>query len=117
PFPKPDGSLDAGLLEQRFPAFGAELTLTARCGGSLGAVLRGEVDPLQLLFPGGSLADTERLYQHSPAARAYNSLIGEIFARIAPAAAPGRPLRILEIGAGTGGTTSYILPRLEGRPF
>ncbi|MGB0126281.1 MAG: SDR family NAD(P)-dependent oxidoreductase, partial [Rhodocyclaceae bacterium] len=72
-------------------------------------------DPLALLFPGGSLADTEKLYRDSPPAQAYNGLIAGIVAALAQAAPSGRPLRLLEIGAGTGSTTAHVLPRLAGR--
>ena len=100
----------AALLE-RFADCAAELDLTRRCAAELDAVLRGQADPLALLFPGGSLADTERLYRDSPPAKTYNGLIAEIFGTIGGATA-GRRLRVLEIGAGTGSTTSHLLSRL-----
>ena len=56
----------------------------------------------------------ERLYQMSPPARTYNSLIGEVFEVLARAWPADRPLRVLEIGAGTGSTTAYVLPKLAG---
>jgi acyl transferase domain-containing protein/acyl carrier protein len=105
----PDAVCDAVLA--RFPECDAELTLTRRCARELPAVLRGETNPLALLFPGGSLADTERLYRNSPPARTYNGLIAEVFGAIISATA-GRKLRVLEIGAGTGSTTSHLLSRL-----
>ncbi|MEP7209608.1 MAG: type I polyketide synthase, partial [Alphaproteobacteria bacterium] len=92
----------------------AELTLTCRCARSLAAVLRGE-DPLPLLFPEGSLADTEKLYQVSPPARTYNTLIASAVAAALRDWPMDRPLRVLEIGAGTGSTTSYVLPALVAR--
>ncbi len=98
-----------------YPEFDAELALTRRCAQELAEVLRGEADPLQLLFPGGSLADTERLYQNSPASRTYNSVLAALVERI-PGGTSTRPFRVLEIGAGTGGTTSYVLPVLAKRP-
>ncbi|MGI9183167.1 MAG: type I polyketide synthase, partial [Longimicrobiaceae bacterium] len=67
-------------LRQRFPQFDTELMLVARCAGSLAGVLRGEIDPLQLLFPGGSLDDAEKLYQETPVARTYNALVREAVA-------------------------------------
>src|SRR5690606_8619246 len=74
------------MLMEQYPDYDAELGLTARCARQLAEVLRGEADPLQLLFPGGSLAETEKLYQNSPASRTYNSLIqeavGELTARL-----------------------------------
>ena len=99
-------------LRERYPEAAAELDLTARCARELAAVLRGQADPLALLFPGGSLADTERLYQHSPPAQVYNGAIADALAAIARAWPAGRALRVLEIGAGTGSTTHHVLSRL-----
>jgi acyl transferase domain-containing protein/NAD(P)-dependent dehydrogenase (short-subunit alcohol dehydrogenase family)/SAM-dependent methyltransferase/acyl carrier protein len=99
-------------LMDRFPAFAAELNLTAQCGQGLPEVLQGRQDPLQLLFPGGSLAETEKLYQDSPSARLFNSMLRDSLAEIVARSAPGKSLRILEIGAGTGGATSHVLPVL-----
>lgn len=106
----PDAACDALLA--RFPACDAELAITRRCARDLAAVLRGQSDPLALLFPGGSLADTERLYQNSPPARAYNGVIAAVFQSLAASWTAGRPLRVLEIGAGTGSTTHHVLHRL-----
>lgn len=101
----------AETLLLQHPDCAAELTLTRRCGLSLAEVLRGE-DPLPLLFPEGSLADTENLYQASPPARAYNSLIASALKTVLRDWPTDRPLRVLEIGAGTGSTTAYVLPAL-----
>jgi microcystin synthetase protein McyG len=74
--------------------------------------LTGTTDPLELLFPGGSLETPEKLYQESPLAHAYNGLVQEAFSKALENLPAGRPLRVLEIGAGTGGTTAYVLPKL-----
>ena len=103
----------AAALRSRHAQGEAELTLTQRCARELAAVLRGGTDPLALLFPGGSLADTERLYRDSPPAKTYNALIADVFERIVAQTPAQRPLRVLEIGAGTGSTTAYVL---DGSP-
>ena len=108
-------------LLMRFRGVDAELSILRRCGGALADVLAGKQDPLQLLFPGGSLAEARQLYIESPFARTYNTALAETLNDAledalddAVAKRPaGRRLRILEIGAGTGGTTSYVLPRLD----
>lgn len=87
--------------------------MTRRCGEGLAEALRGEADPLQLLFPGGSLATAEQLYRKSPLARAYTALVAEAAAAVSARVPAGRTLRVLEIGAGTGGATSAVLPRLD----
>jgi len=94
------------------PAFHAELTLLGRCGRQLSAILKGDVDPLQLIFPEGSMAVAEHLYQDSPSFRFFNTLAQRSVSKALEALPRGRTVRILEIGAGTGGMTSYVLPIL-----
>jgi SAM-dependent methyltransferase len=102
-------------LQQRYPQNDAELALLRPCGSHLAAVLRGTQDPLHLLFPDGSTAATTRVYAETPFARIYNRLMGEAVRRVAAALPAGRPLRILEIGAGTGATTTAVLPHLAAQ--
>jgi acyl transferase domain-containing protein/NAD(P)-dependent dehydrogenase (short-subunit alcohol dehydrogenase family)/SAM-dependent methyltransferase/acyl carrier protein len=116
----PGGGEDpAALLAQlraTVPEAAAETTLLARCGGQLVDVLRGRVDPLTLLFPPNEPVTAASLYRDTPAARAANALVHAALAAALPA---GRPLRVLEIGAGTGGTTAAVLPALpaEGAEY
>lgn len=99
-------------LLAKSPAYQAELTLLGRCGQNLAKVLQGEVDPLQLIFPEGSLKISEHLYQDSPSYRIYNQLVRKAIATALLNLPKGQKVRILEIGAGTGSMTSYILPEL-----
>jgi acyl transferase domain-containing protein len=100
-------------ISRRFPDFTGEVTLLDRCGRHLADVLRGEQDPLSLLFPGGSTTDVEKLTRESPAAQAYNTLVRDAFAAAVAGRRPGDKLRVLEMGGGTGGTTTSILPLLS----
>jgi acyl transferase domain-containing protein/NADPH:quinone reductase-like Zn-dependent oxidoreductase/SAM-dependent methyltransferase/acyl carrier protein len=113
--PAEDNNISADSLLQRYPACSAELNMTARCGEHIAAVIRGECNPLDVLFPGGSVEDIEKLYRDSPFSRFYQGLahaaVRELLSRV-PA---DRPLRILEIGGGTGSTTTSILPELAAR--
>ncbi len=95
-----------------FPGLLAELSLIRSCGRELAGVLRGEIDPLKLIFPDGSLAAAEHLYQDSVSFRGSNLLVAESVAAVVKNLPEGRTLRVLEIGAGTGGMTSHVLPRL-----
>jgi acyl transferase domain-containing protein/NADPH:quinone reductase-like Zn-dependent oxidoreductase/acyl carrier protein len=98
-------------LLRRHPLYSAELLLLERCGSQLCGVLRGEEDPLALIFPQGSLV-TEHLYQHSPTFRIYNRIMQRTVAEILEHLPAGQTLKILEIGAGTGAMASSIIPML-----
>lgn len=95
-----------------FPYHVAELTLLSQCGGALADVLLDRVAPLTLIFPEGGAATAEHIYDSAPFARFHNALARTLVERIAAEAPPDAPLRILEIGAGTGGFTAGILPLL-----
>ena len=95
----------------RFPALLPELTLIRRCGEALPAILRGELDALGVLAPGGSLTILEELYQDAPSFADYNRAIASAVARAIRGAPASRTVRILEVGAGTGGLTAHVLPR------
>lgn len=100
------------LLTQH-PVAEAELTILARCGANLASVLRGECDPLQLLFPQGDLTTASNMYQRSPGSMLMNTLAQKAMATALEKFPPSRGLRVLEVGAGTGGTTAGILPLLN----
>lgn len=95
------------------PEAEAEITLLGRCGPSLASVLQGECNPLRLLFPEGDTTTLTKLYQDSPTSRVTNTLVQETVLSVLKRLPQGRSLRILEIGAGTGATTSYLLPHLK----
>jgi acyl transferase domain-containing protein/acyl-CoA synthetase (AMP-forming)/AMP-acid ligase II/acyl carrier protein len=99
----------------QYPNATAELSLLDRCGQALAEVLQGVADPLQLLFPGGSVTSAEWLYQNSPLAQFNNQLVQRAITTVVEQLPPNKMLRILEIGAGTGGTTAYVLPKLPAQ--
>ena len=99
-------------LKSEYPQAQIEITLYERCAKQLPAVLTGKLEPLSLLFPTDDQVSAEQLYRDSPLARICNRLLAEILKAVTNHVPPGRKLRILEIGAGTGGATSAILPVL-----
>ena len=99
-------------LRNRYPQCNAELTMTGKCAQYLADVLQGLCDPLELLFPKGSSELTEKMYQDAPAMRVFNSLVQKVITEAVTKLKPGRVVRILEVGAGTGGTSSYVLSAL-----
>jgi len=110
--PAPDPDREVSALLERFPAMRPEILFAQRGGARLAEVLLGEIDPGEILFPGGSFELADELYRASPAALVFNELAREAAARAVEHLSPGGPLRVLEIGAGTGGLTSAILPAL-----
>jgi acyl transferase domain-containing protein/NAD(P)-dependent dehydrogenase (short-subunit alcohol dehydrogenase family)/acyl carrier protein len=104
-----DLSIDSASRLQKFPQGIAELTLLENCGSHLAPALRGERDPLELLFPQGSSSQVERFYAESPTSKAYNTLVSEAIATALEQWPSTQKLRVLEIGAGTGSTTTEIL--------
>jgi acyl transferase domain-containing protein len=112
PLPEADVEAAERALLALFPAGAPEATVTLACGRALAAVLRGQTDPLQILFGSETRANTERLYSDTPAARTFNALVADAVAGAIGTAPRARRVRILEIGAGTGGTTGAILSAL-----
>ena len=94
------------------PVYKTEITLLQRCASNLAEVLAGEQDPLELLFPEGTMDTAETLYQDSPFSRECNQAMEALFRSLMGKWPKKENLRILEIGAGTGGTSAHVLPFL-----
>ena len=103
----------ADELAERHPYGEVEIGLLRLAGSALADVLRGRADGLNLLFGGEpSAAD---LYHAAPAYRVSNRMVAAAVAAAAAGLPDGRRLRMLEVGAGTGGTTAAVLAELPGR--
>lgn len=100
------------IILLKYAALEVELSLLQRCGQELAQVLQGKRHPLQLLFPSGDSTSLTKLYQDSPVARIMNTLVQKTIAIALENLPKCSSVRILEIGAGTGGTTAHILPHL-----
>ncbi len=97
---------------RRFPDHAAEWTLVGTVGDRLPEILSGTLDTLEVLFPEGASETLNALYQDSPLAARTIHTMAEAVRSCAARRPPMRKLRILEIGAGTGGLTADILPLL-----
>ena len=95
-----------------YPAYRQEFGLLIRCGRALPEILRGGGDPLELLFPAESEISATMLYRNSVSLRFYNELAANVVRRAATQLTE-RPLRILEVGGGTGATTACVLQQLS----
>ncbi|MGI8890521.1 MAG: SDR family NAD(P)-dependent oxidoreductase, partial [Chthoniobacterales bacterium] len=79
----------------------------------LGAILQGEKDAIQVLFSGIGAELLDQFYGDGLFTSHWISGIATAVSRAARRMPEGRGLRILEIGAGTGGLASQVLPLLE----
>lgn len=99
-------------VSAREAAASPEMRLVERCGGQLAQALRGRVDPLELLFGAAAKDDLDRIYADSLTTTAVNRIAADVIAGAQRRMVAGGGLDILEIGAGTGGTTSHVVERL-----
>jgi amino acid adenylation domain-containing protein len=110
----PEGSAEAlwDELNSRFAGVDIQETLDyfKHCGERLADVLTGRLHPAQLLFHEGASNVAESFYQQ--AFRHCNIITREVVQSIAQSLPHDRPLRLLEIGAGVGSTTAWLLPVL-----
>lgn len=110
--PSPVASVDTTSLWQRVEAALAGdqplLEYIRHCAGLLVDVLAGRVSPLETLFPGGSFDVAVRLYHESSLLRYVNGIGAAALERFIAERPAGAPVRVLEIGAGTGGTTAFL---------
>ncbi|KAI9376431.1 hypothetical protein BJX61DRAFT_538808 [Aspergillus egyptiacus] len=110
-------------IENEYPEYAGASKLTFYTGSRLASVLRGKQDGLQLIFgtPEGQQL-VSWMYGEEPHNVAGYKLMGEFIRRLvqklsSSAANDGVPLRILEMGAGTGGGTKWFLPLLAALPI
>lgn len=108
----PDPAATWRSILHEFPAYYAELMLTAACGSHLAEVLQGTTDPLDLIYPDGSQVISEHLFQDSPSFKVDNMVAARAVSMALDRLPEGRKVRLLEIGGGTAGMTSYVLPGL-----
>jgi acyl transferase domain-containing protein/SAM-dependent methyltransferase len=109
----PDPALERATAEARQALADNQplLDYVLHCGRLLAGVMRGETSPLETLFPNGEFALADGLYRRSSTMRYVNGLAAAAV-RALVAARPGARLSVLEVGAGTGGTTAAVLAAL-----
>ncbi len=103
----------AGEILRDFPNHRLDVELLGRCGPRLGEVVVGRCDGRDVLFTDEGFDLLQRFYRESPASAFYNSLVASLVSDLTVGCADTLPLNILEVGAGTGGTTAHILPGLN----
>lgn len=113
-FSAPDDARMAWLAAQCEPAWTASphfKPVFLQAADQLAAVLAGHTSGLEAMLGNDSLASAEGIYADLPTSRYFNALVSELVRSFAAGAGAG-PLRVLEIGAGTGATTRQVLAHL-----
>ena len=111
-----DADAYAARMAERYAHGSNEIGLFRRSGDALAEVLRGREDPLSLLFSSGEPTAAD-LYLKAPVARAANRMLADAIRSLLAESAPGRRLRVIEVGAGTGSATASVLPELPAGRF
>jgi acyl transferase domain-containing protein/acyl carrier protein/2-polyprenyl-3-methyl-5-hydroxy-6-metoxy-1,4-benzoquinol methylase len=97
----------------QYPGHLPEAMLCEATTSELDGILRAEKDAIQILFSGSTMDALDQFYGDAPAVSPWLAAIGRMVESLAAGLPEGRGLRILEVGAGTGGLASMVLPRLE----
>ncbi|MDD5272603.1 MAG: KR domain-containing protein, partial [Methylovulum sp.] len=100
------------------PQTQALVSLLDDCLRHLPDILYGKVQATDILFPDSSMAKVEGIYKNQASVDYFNTVLAESVVALVGQrlqADPQAKLRIIEIGAGTGGTTAMVLRHL--RPF
>jgi epothilone polyketide synthase E len=86
-----------------------------RSGDMLTNVVTGKTAALETLFPGGSSHTANWLYKDSALSRYHNAIATAVVREFSHDWPDDQPLRVLEVGAGTGSTTESIIRQLPGK--
>ncbi|MCD5326707.1 SDR family NAD(P)-dependent oxidoreductase [Chromobacterium piscinae] len=103
------------IFQKEHPESVPFMNLMATCLGSYGEVLTGVKEATDIVFPQGSVELFAGIFKDSSVADYFNRLTAEIVHQyLACHIRHGaqEKLRVLEIGAGTGGVTRFVLDRL-----
>lgn len=111
--PLPASSVADLLTFARLELAGVEplLEYVVRCGQHLAAVVSGKDTALSTLFPDGSFETVDFIYSRWAVPQYFNGIVRAAACAAATSHSGGTP-RVLEIGAGSGGTTASVLPAL-----
>lgn len=108
-----------GLLD-KFPQNASEHRLLGAMGPHLANFISGKEDPIQLLYGDKATKDLlTDVYTNAPMFATGTRLLKDFLSNSIAAKGSSKPIRILEIGGGVGGTTVSVIELLEtsGHPF
>ncbi|KAL9081765.1 MAG: hypothetical protein Q9159_007056 [Coniocarpon cinnabarinum] len=113
PLPQEESTRLSEEIIERFPKHASEHKLLHTTGAHLADCLTELKDPISLLFRDAKARDLlQDVYTNAPMFKAGTIFLAQYLQNVLDSANLPRPVRILELGAGTGGTTSYLLSKL-----
>ncbi|HET8841465.1 MAG TPA: SDR family NAD(P)-dependent oxidoreductase, partial [Ktedonobacteraceae bacterium] len=98
------------------PGLKAQVMLLNETLRALPEILKGRLPATDILFPQSSMRLVDGLYKNNPVADLFNTILAEtVIAYLQERLQQDKAarIRILEIGAGTGGTSSMVLRKLQ----
>lgn len=99
-----------------YPETKAFLRLVEACTTDYPDLLRGAKSYMAAMFPNGSLELVQDIYTHNEFFDCYNRHLAGIvqnYCKHRCGQDPGATIRILEVGAGTGGTSGFVLEAIQ----
>lgn len=102
---------DAERAWRRACGSAATVEYARRNAAHLPGLLNGRCDPVGLLFPEGRMDVADAVYRENVMGRYQHNAVRAFVGALR------RPLRVLEVGAGTGATTERVLPVLDGSDY
>jgi SAM-dependent methyltransferase/acyl carrier protein len=105
-------------LHQQYPAVGPHVALLKRCLEAYPQILRGEANALEALFPAGGMELVEKIHGGEGLMEVYGRLQAQmvrVYVEERLKQQSDQLLSIVEVGAGTGGSSAYVLEALQ--PF
>lgn len=102
---------------RRFPQHQSEHLLFHTTGPRLADCLTGRENPLSLLFRDATARQlVEDVYTNAPIFKTPTAYLKNYLTSLLKQIGASRDVQILEIGAGTGGTTQHLMPQLTAIP-
>lgn len=103
---------ELAAFAEAHPRFASDIALIRATGTNLADVLSGKKDAVEVLFPGGSAELLTEFYRNGGDGPATRRLMECVITTATAELPQRRPLRVLEVGAGTASLTSMLLPLL-----
>jgi acyl transferase domain-containing protein/NAD(P)-dependent dehydrogenase (short-subunit alcohol dehydrogenase family)/ubiquinone/menaquinone biosynthesis C-methylase UbiE/acyl carrier protein len=99
--------------KEKYPLISNQLTLLCKTMEHFADIVSGKIQATEIVFPNGSMDLVEGIYKNNKMADALNLLVATIVknfvVNLNNSILGSRTITILEIGAGTGGTTKGVL--------